>query len=115
MRSRQVSGRRARWGEVLLGSLAGFGVPVLLRGVNRGQRRLGSPVTMGAVAGLLGALVGGGLARRRRVEPVPPEGEKRAKPEPRPAEPVAHPRAPAEPRRGPSGRERDWLLQGAHT
>ncbi|WP_224247057.1 hypothetical protein [Hyalangium gracile] len=116
MKSKQ---RRARdrWREALVGGLAGLGVPMLLLGMAGGRRAPAHPATVGAVAGLLGALVGGGLARRpgerpslRQVEPVPLE-------EHAPRERTMRLEPPQEdapePRRGPSGRERHWLLREA--
>jgi hypothetical protein len=95
MKSRAERGSRHRWGEVLLGSLMGLGVPMVLLGLARRRGLQGSPVAVGTIAGLLGALVGGGLARRPRGEPMLPLED-----------------AP-EPRRGPNGRERPWHLEGA--
>jgi hypothetical protein len=114
---RRVEASRAggSWGKVLLSGLVGLGVPLVLRGVSRsGQRSHGSPVTVGAVAGVLGALLGGGFVRRTPEEPSLPAS--RPAPSQRlervPAEPVEHhtslDEAP-EPRRGPNGRERIWL------
>jgi hypothetical protein len=62
---------RGGWSEVLLsGAAAGVGAPFLLKGLRRflhlGQGR--SPAGVGWTAGLLGALVAGGLARRRRQQ-----------------------------------------------
>jgi len=120
-RSREAGGARDRW-EVLLGGLAGLGVPMVLWGVGRSRGSRGSPVTVGAAAGLLGALVGGRLARRTQAEPPLPEAE--AAPEATPGAAVKEERgeqspgsgdAP-EPRRGPNGRERLWAVggNGAH-
>jgi hypothetical protein len=110
MRSRQAGRARGRWSEVLLGGLAGLGVPVLLLGTAaQGPGRPRSPATVGVVAGLLGAWVGSGLARRRRgaptlaVVPAAPRKEARA------LEPGPRPDERPEPRRAPSsGRERQW-------
>jgi hypothetical protein len=68
MSTRQESTHQRRWSDLLLGSAAaGLGAPLLLRGLRRvlhpGSRN--TPVGMGWKAGLLGALVAGGLARRR--------------------------------------------------
>jgi hypothetical protein len=104
-RGTEAGGARERWGEVLLGGLAGLGVPMMLWGVRGSRGSRGSPVTVGAVAGLLGALVGGRLARRTREAPLMTEAE------------AAPGSTPAEPRRGPNGRERAWSVEGneAHT
>jgi hypothetical protein len=95
MKSTAQRGARERWGEILLGGITGLGVPVVLWGLARRGGARGSPVAVGTIAGLLGALVGGGLARRPRKEPEPRSED-----------------AP-EPRRGPNGRERPWHLEGA--
>ena len=130
MDSRQTSGRRRRWGEVFLGGMAGLGVPLLLLGVGRVFGVRGGPATVGGVAGLLGALVGGGLARRSSKGPGLPEVEQTSEEERGAAELEPHgnewgaaelePRrdelwkpawkSPREPPRGPGGRERHWLL-----
>jgi hypothetical protein len=119
MDGRQTSGRRRRWSGVLLGGMAGLGVPVLLLGVGRLFGVRGGPATVGGVAGLLGALVGEGLARRSLRGPVfleseQPSREERgaAELEPRAEELWEPPReSPRGPPRGPGGRERHWLLQ----
>ena len=115
MKSKHAGGSLHRWRQALLGGLTGLGVPMLLRRGARG-RRSSSPAIVGVVAGLLGALVGGGLARRRgRGEPEPAEPETLSQ-EPekeRAREPKPHREAAPEPRRGPSGRERLWLLSEA--
>lgn len=103
-----ASKARGSWRKVLLGGLTGLGVPLMLRGVSSGRDRgRGSSVTVGAVAGVLGVLLGGGLVRRPREEPS------LSAPEPAPGprvEPLgsAEDEAP-EPRRGHNGRERIWL------
>jgi hypothetical protein len=108
MSTRQESTRRERWSELLLGgAAAGLGAPLVLRGLRRFLHlgRGGSPASMGWTAGLLGALVAGGLSRRRLH---------RGSGEPAPA---AQPEASGHevrravergPRRGPSGREQPW-------
>jgi hypothetical protein len=68
MHTSQASTRRERWGELLLGgAAAGVGAPLLLGGLRRVLRleRGGSPASVGWAAGVLGALVARGLARRR--------------------------------------------------
>lgn len=68
MSTSQASTRRQRWGELLLGgAAAGVGAPLLLGGLRRVLRleRGGSPASVGWAAGVLGALVARGLARRR--------------------------------------------------
>ncbi|MFL5346816.1 MAG: hypothetical protein ACJ8AT_18700 [Hyalangium sp.] len=114
MKSKHAGRPRHRWNEALLGGLAGLGVPVLLRGGAHGRKR-SNPAAVGVVAGLLGALVGGGLARRRRGPPAPAEPEQRSQEleQEQAREPEPHRREAPEPRRGPSGRERLWLLPEA--
>ena len=68
MSTSQASTRRGRWSELLLGgAAAGLGAPLLLGGLRRVLHlgRGGSPASMGWTAGMMGALVAGGLARRR--------------------------------------------------
>ncbi|MFP2926950.1 hypothetical protein ACLESO_17475 [Pyxidicoccus sp. 3LG] len=68
MNTRQESTRQGRWSELFLGgAAAGVGAPLLLGGLGRFLRmgRGVSPAGMGWTAGVLGALVAGGLARRR--------------------------------------------------
>lgn len=68
MSTSQASTRRGRWSELLLGgAAAGLGAPLLLGGLRRvlHLKRGGSPASMGWAAGMMGALVAGGLARRR--------------------------------------------------
>lgn len=103
-----ASKARGSWRKVLLGGLTGLGVPLVLQGMSRaGGKRPGSPVTVGAVAGVLGALLGGGLVRRPREEPslAAPEPA----PGPRPESRASPEDEAPEPRRGPNGRERIWL------
>jgi hypothetical protein len=111
MKSRAERSSPGHWGEALLGGLTGLGVPVLLLGLARRRGIPGSPVAVGTIAGLLGALVGSRLARRPRGEATLPEvqetsGQEEMEPTPRPQD------AP-EPRRGPNGRERPWYLEAA--
>ncbi|WP_164017420.1 hypothetical protein [Pyxidicoccus trucidator] len=83
--------RRGSWSELLLGgAAAGVGAPFLLGGLRRflHLRQGGSPASVGWTAGLLGALVAGGLARRR-LQDAP--GQKAGAP----AEPLLE--APARP------------------
>jgi hypothetical protein len=112
MKSRQSSQRRGRWGEVLLGGAVGLGTPVLLRMATRALGlREESRAVDGWAAGLLGALVAGGLARRReRTKPVGEGPELRPMEPPRAVE--AERPVTALPRRGPTGRERLWLMAG---
>lgn len=68
MSTRRESTHRSLWSELLLGgAAAGLGAPLMLRSLRRVLRRPrgDSPAGMGWKAGLLGALVAGGLARRR--------------------------------------------------
>ncbi|WP_044198678.1 hypothetical protein [Hyalangium minutum] len=105
-RGREGGTARGSWREVLLGGLTGVGVPLVLQVMRAGRKGHGSPVTVGAVAGVLGALLGGGVVGRKREAPSA------APPEPAPSsaahEPARGEEAP-EPRRGPNGRERIWL------
>lgn len=112
MKSSQERGARQRWGEALLGGLAGLGVPVLLLGRRRGRGAPANQVAVGVLAGLLGALVGGRLARRPG-RPVPGGAGGVFSKEERRLEPVPHEKDAPEPRRGPSGRERYWRLQAS--
>jgi len=69
MSSSQASTRQGRWSELLLGgAAAGLGTPLLLGGLRRVLHlgRGSSPVSVGWAAGVMGALVAGGLARRRQ-------------------------------------------------
>jgi hypothetical protein len=115
MKSRQTSGPQGFWGEVLLGGLAGLGVPVLLLGVSRRRGLPSNPATVGTLAGLLGALVGGRLARRARGRPAGPGEVREAPREVAQAllELGPHLEERPEPRRGPGGRERYWQEWGA--
>ncbi|MCY1019510.1 hypothetical protein [Pyxidicoccus sp. MSG2] len=68
MSTRQESTRQGRWSGLLWGgAAAGLGAPLVLRGLRRFLHpdRGDSRASMGWTAGLLGALVAGGLARRR--------------------------------------------------
>lgn len=68
MSTRRESTHQSLWSELLLGgAAAGLGAPLMLRSLRRVLRRPQgtSPAGMGWKAGLLGALVAGGLARRR--------------------------------------------------
>ncbi len=112
MKSRQAG--RHRWREALLGGWVGLGVPVVLRGRARG-RRGSNPAIAGVVAGLLGALVGGRLARRARGEPEQVETVGSSHEKARAAAPEPRRGAAPEPRRGPNGRERFWLPAEALT
>jgi len=109
MNGGQASRSGKRWSEAFLGGVAGLGARVLLAGTARllGFKR-GPVAVVGGVAGVVGALVGGGLARRQRQFELEP-----------PAEPAvsAHPKEEAVPRRGPNGRERfDYFQEGSsHT
>jgi hypothetical protein len=110
MKSMQANGPRERWREALLGGLAGLGVPVLLLGMARMLGIQSGPATVGGAAGLVGALVGGKLARRTRERPelldaAEVSGKERPASEPEPSLDEA-----PEPRRGPNGRERHWPL-----
>ena len=77
MNSRQASGPRRRWSEALLGGVAGLGARMLLAGAGRllGFKR-GPVAVVGGVAGVVGALVGGGLARRQRRSELGPPAER---------------------------------------
>ncbi|HEX8700505.1 MAG TPA: hypothetical protein VF815_16770 [Myxococcaceae bacterium] len=125
MNGRQASGAGRRWSEALLGGVAGLGARVLLAGAARMLGFKSGPVAVvGGVAGLVGALVGGGLARRQRR----PEGAEGAE---APGEVIrvtaldarweAYPEAEEEElaplRRGPNGRERleYWQESSSHT
>ncbi len=90
MNGMQASGAGGRFREAVLGSVAGLGARMVLAGAARLLGFKSGPVAVvGGMAGLVGALVGGGLARRqRRFEP-----------------------GPTRPRRGPSGRERYWHFE----
>lgn len=111
-RKAEARGTGGSWGKVLLSGLVGLGVPLVLRGVSRsGQRSHGSPVTVGAVAGVLGALLGGGFVRRVREEPALPAPSQRLEVVPdTEVEPRATREEAPELRRGPNGRERIWLI-----
>lgn len=81
MSSRRESTRRRRWSELLLGGVAaGVGAPLVLRGLRRFLHLETADATAGVgwTAGLLGALVAGGLARRGRLDGPGPEAEPRA-------------------------------------
>lgn len=141
MTSSQASSSLGRWGEVLLGGMAAsVGAPAVMKGVRRvlGLGGRGSPVGLGWTAGLLGALVAGGLASRRAArrgrpdvpalappgeapgsrspeEDAAPRGERTSgdtgpAPEPLSSEPYVP--GPWRARRGPSGRERFWAEAG---
>ncbi len=127
MDGRQASGSKRRWSEALLGGVAGLGARVLLAGAARllGFKK-GPVAVVGGVAGLVGALVGGGLARRqRRLELGQGEGEEAsaetngvtALPAQWEASPDEEEREMALPRRGHNGRERlEYLQEGpSHT
>jgi len=112
MNSRQASGPERRWSEALLGGVAGLGARMLLAGAGRLLGFKSGPVAVvGGVAGVMGALVGGGLARRHR------------RPEPGPVAEHAVPQEALEweastedevtPPRGPNGRERYPYMQEA--
>jgi hypothetical protein len=111
MGGRRASGCQKRWGEVLFGGVAGLGVPMLLLGVGRVLGVQGGLAAIGGVAGVLGALVGGGLARRAPSEPGLTEVERPSEEERGAAELESDRKDGWEPRRGPGGRERYWLLQ----
>lgn len=81
MSTRQESTRQGRWSGLLWGgAAAGLGAPLVLRGLRRFLQpgRGDSRASMGWTVGLLGALVAGGLARRRlhsgSGEPAPEPG-----------------------------------------
>ncbi len=113
MTSRQASGPEKRWSEALLGGMAGLGARVLLAGAGRLLGFKSGPVAVvGGVAGVVGALVGGGLARRHRR----PELRVVAAPEVR-QEAAQEWESSTEdevaPPRGPNGRERYPYMQEA--
>ncbi|MDY7227672.1 hypothetical protein [Hyalangium rubrum] len=116
MKSRQASGPGKRWEEALLGGVAGLGARVLVLGAARLLGVKSGPVALGGMAGLLGALVGGGIARRHFRQDSP-QREETAVPEPMAAavpavESEEEPEDERwEPRRGPNGRERLWHLR----
>lgn len=115
MNGRQASGSRRRWSEAFLGGVAGLGARMLLAGASRllGFKR-GPVAVLGGVAGVVGALVGGGLARRERRSGLEPPAEGTVKGAFEGANAVtalvpkweAHPEEEPPPRRGPNGRER---------
>ncbi|HLL03889.1 MAG TPA: hypothetical protein VK539_25110 [Myxococcaceae bacterium] len=108
MTSRQASGPEKRWSEALLGGMAGLGARVLLAGAGRLLGFKSGPVAVvGGVAGVVGALVGGGLARRQRR----PELRVIAKHEVR--EDSLEWEDEVTPLRGPNGRERYPYMQEA--
>lgn len=112
MKTRRASGTSGRLGELLLGGAVGLGAPVMVRGLSRvlGVARRG-PAVGGWTAGLLGALVAGGLARRRgRMQGA--AGRNGPAPEGLPPEVAPHRHVSGEPRRGPNGRERLWETSG---
>jgi len=110
MNSRQASGPQRRWSEALLGGVAGLGARMLLAGAGRllGFKR-GPVAVVGGVAGVVGALVGGGLARRRRSPELGPPAEPEV--EPGSLEGEDSREDEAMPRRGPNGRERYPYMQ----
>ena len=112
MNSRQASGPEKRWSEALLGGMAGLGARVLLAGAGRLLGFKSGPVAVvGGVAGVVGALVGGGLARRQRQ----PELRVIAEHEVRQEAPEweSSPEDEVTPLRGPNGRERYPYMQEA--
>jgi len=112
MNSRQASAPEKRWSEALIGGMAGLGARVLLAGAGRLLGFKSGPVAVvGGVAGVVGALVGGGLARRHRQ----PELRVIAEPEVRQdcLEWESSTEDEVTPPRGPNGRERYPYMQEA--